>query len=225
MRASDPRQSRRRTVEHGLALLLCALLSGGAGAQQTPDQTAQALARAQSLLRQIAQEKATMEAEVAKLRADNARLAQRLALAAAQAEERTAALAAQTRTSAAVGGKLERTAARLAQTTDKLREVVARYKAQAGVLRATEAARDELAAQLAATQTELADAERKNLELYKTNKDILRQLSSETAWDRLLAKEPFTGLAHVQRETLVQGFEDRLYEQLREGNLEAASAE
>ena len=79
-----------------------------------------------------------------------------------------------------------------------------------------------MAAQLAVTTKELQDAEKKNLSLYQVNRELLSQYKEKSAWDALRQREPFTGISEVASENEVQAVEDRLYEQLRDINIEAA---
>lgn len=190
-----------------------------AGAQQ-PDPTQQALARAQTLLRQLAQDKAAVDAELVNLRAESARLKKGAEATESTLAARTAELESATRETSGVKGRLTRTEQRLERVTGQLREVVAKYKEKAAALRHTEAERVELDAQLAATRRELEDAEKKNLALYQLNKDMLTKFAQEGPWDGLLRKEPFSGLKRVEIENLVQDYEYEMGEHLRESTLQ-----
>ncbi len=212
------------TTRLGL-LVACGLLlvAGGAPAQQGNEQTAQALARAQGLLRQLAQEKAAVDTELAQLRAENAKLKKSVGRTEAQLAESQASLESSTREATSVRTKLGGTEKRLERTTGQLREVVAKYKEQALKLRETEAQRNELQANLEATSRQLEDAERKNLALYQINRDVLAEFEQEGPWDGLLRKEPVTGFKQVEIENLVQEYEDRMRDQLRGDSLEKLS--
>lgn len=189
-----------------------------AGAQQA-DPTQQALVRAQTLLRQLAQDKAAVDAELLKLRAENAQLKKGAKATESTLAARAAALESATREASGAQGRLTRAERRLARVTGQLREVVAKYREKAAALRRTEAERAELDARLAATRRELEDAEEKNLALYKLNEEILARFEREGPWDGLLRKEPFSGLKRVEIENLVQDYEDDMGEQLRESTL------
>ncbi|MGE3772682.1 MAG: hypothetical protein AB7I32_07130 [Gammaproteobacteria bacterium] len=195
------------------------VLPWAAGAQQV-DPTQQALVRAQTLLRQLAQDKAAADAELVKLRAENAQLKKGAKAAESALAERTADLESATRETSGVKGRLTRTTGRLERVTGQLREVVAKYQDKAATLRQTEAERAELDAQLAATRRQLEDAEEKNLALYEINKDMLTRFAQEGPWDGLLRKEPFSGLKGVEIENLVQDYEYEMGEHLRESTLQ-----
>jgi chromosome segregation ATPase len=205
-------------------LLACGLLatSLAAPAQQT-DQAAQALARAQGLLRQLAQDKAQVDAELAKLRAENAKLKKDLGRGERELASTTADLESAGRETASVKATLGRTEQRLERTTAQLKDVVEKYKALARKQWETEAARAALETNLAATTRELADAERKNLALYELNREVLGEFDREGPWDGLLRKEPFTGFKRVEVENLVQEYEQKMLDQVRTGNLKAAT--
>lgn len=205
-------------------LLACGVLatSFAAPAQQA-DQAAQALARAQGLLRQLAQEKTLLDAEIAKLRAENAKLKKDVGRGERELASTTADLESAGRETASVKATLGRTEQRLERTTAQLKDVVGKYKVLAQQQRETEAARAELETNLAATTRELADAERKNLALYELNREVLAEFDREGPWDGLLRKEPFTGFKRVEVENLVQEYEQKMLDQVRTGNLKAAT--
>jgi chromosome segregation ATPase len=194
-----------------------------------PQQLQQALMKAQGLLRQIAQQKAAAEAELAKLRVELAGKEKALRRTESEIEtqktelaQTAASLSAASGRASALDGSLTRTKGRLAKTEDKLREVAGMYKDTRAKLQQTEAEREALELQLADTRKELADAEKKNLALYETNTELLAQYRGKSAWDAIRQREPFTGIRDVSVENQVQGYEDRMYEQLREVNMGAA---
>ena len=187
------------------------------GAQQTQ----QALLKAQGLLKQLAQQRAQAEAEVARLRGELAGKERALAQATAAAETGASALkaaettiTAATRREAALAGKLEKTQTRLKLTDAKLHEVADLYKAMRNQQAETEAARQALEATLATTSTALNEAETHNLALYQINRELLEQYQHKSAWDALRQREPLTGIASVAAENAAQDVEDRLAEEL-----------
>ena len=213
----------------GLIVLLGILVGALPVHADNPQQTQQALLRAQGLLKKIAQQKSLAEAELAKLRGELAGKEKALANKATEVEAQNSALAqaeagisAAGQRNVALTGNLERTKERLGKTVDKLREVADTYKETRAKLQETEAARQTLAAQLAVTTKDLQDAEKKNLSLYQMNRDLLSQYKEKSAWDAVRQREPFTGISEVTSENQVQAVEDRLYEQLRDMNIEAA---
>lgn len=213
-----------------MAALLCLLASPlPVEAENTPQQTQQALIKAQGLLKQVAQQKALAEAELAKLRGELAGKEKALANREREVEAQKTALAqaeagisAAGQRNASLTGSLERTQDRLGKTTDKLREVAGQYKDTRAKLQETNAAKQTLETQLAATTKELQDAEKKNLSLYEVNRELLGKYQQKSAWDALRQREPFTGINGVAIENQVQDVEDRMYEQLRDINVEAA---
>lgn len=197
--------------------------SGVPAMAQQADQAAQALARAQGLLRQLAQEKAAVDADLAKLRAENAKLKKDLGRSESRLAGTEADLESATRETAGVKAALGRTEQRLERTTAQLKDVVGKYKELAKLQRKTEGERADLEARLTDTSRELADAERKNLELYRINREVVAEFDKEGPWDGLLRKDPFTGLKRVEIENLVQEYENRMLDQVRDGNLGAAT--
>ncbi len=221
-------ESRRPSLPHRIlcAAWLWFVLLIPAGAQQAadPQQTAAALSRAQGLLRQIGQQKAQLEIENAKIKAANAGLEKKLKSAQARLDDTAADLESSQRQHARTEVLLERTRARLDKTTERLREFVEKYKTTAQSLAETKFEKQSVESELETTQGELADAEEKNLALYKSNREILDLYNNKSGWDGFLQKEPFTGIKDVQIENVVEQYEYEMYDQLRDGNLDAARA-
>ena len=77
----------------------------------------------------------------------------------------------------------------------------------------TEAERAKLAVEVIGLQRVVADRETKNLELYRTGKEILDRYENYSLGDALAAKEPFVGLTRAKLEELVQDYKDKLTDQ------------
>jgi chromosome segregation ATPase len=217
-----------RFVSAGALSLLVAL--AGAASANDPNQQ-QALQKAQALLKQLAQQKGLVEADLAKARADLAAkdlqlktVQSALAGKARDLDSAEASIAAATRKASGLGSDLQSTQQRLEKTTSTLQGVVEKYKAQAARLRETTEAKAVLEAQLAKTTSELQDSEKKNLALYRLNDDLLRQYNDKSSWDALLQREPVTGIKGVEIENLLQEYADKNAEQLREINVQAVEA-
>lgn len=224
MRCSDSTISIRRVIAVRVLAALVLCLSAQVDAQQaamTPEQMQQALARAQSLLRQVAQQKATLEAELAQLRVDNAGLSKRLKRAEGQLEERASELAASETRADRTDAQLERTRGSLERTRGQLEETVAKYKELAALHRETVDARDQFAETLAATQRELADAQVRNRALYDIGQELLALYEGKSAWDSLLQGERASGLKKVELQNRLQEIETRLFDELTDESVAA----
>jgi len=224
MRCSDSTISIRRVIAVRVLAALVLCLSAQVDAQQaamTPEQMQQALARAQSLLRQVAQQKATLEAELAQLRVDNAGLSKRLKRAEGQLEERASELAASETRADRTDAQLERTRGSLERTRGQLEETVAKYKELAALHRETVDTRDQLAETLAATQRELADAQVRNRALYDIGQELLALYEGKSAWDSLLQGERASGLKKVELQNRLQEIETRLFDELTDESVAA----
>ena len=161
-----------------LGVLLCLLTSARPALADSPQQTQQALLKAQGLLKQIAQQKSLAEAELAKLRGELAGKEKALTTKEHEIEaqkkilaQAEAGVSAAGQRNASLTNNLERTKVRLEKTTAKLHEVAGMYKETRAKLQATDAARQTFEAQLAATTKELQDADQKNLALDQANQE------------------------------------------------------
>jgi len=199
-----------------LLILLTLFLSSPLFGQD--ERSAQALSRAQSLLRQVSAQKqelevanARMTADLASLEAENKRLQARL-------KETNLDLESTERKSDRNSQLLELTQERLARTEDTLREGIERLRETSAELFETQRAKAQLEAELAETEAELDDSERKNLKLYEANVELLELYRKKGPVTALFQREPVTGLKSVEIENVLQEYRIKLEDSLRESN-------
>ena len=187
------------------------LSSSSVLAQQVdPAQLQQALARAQGLLRQLAQQKGALEAEKAKMQGALAVVERKLDQKSRANEELEAELTASQRQASRVEGSLSSTKSRLERVEGRLKEIVEKYKALDASNRTTLQEKATLEEQLQTTQQALADAEAKNEEMYQANQELLGKFINKGPFDALLQLEPLTGIKQVEIENIQQDFQFRL---------------
>lgn len=207
---------RMRTIGLVSMMALSMALAPSAAADQGAD-TAQVLARAQALLKQVGAQKQQLEVELAKVQADTAiklhksdqqiaRLKQDIKDKTATLEEAQKSLTDSTRRNSALNHDLSRTKTRQQQTEDKLREVIAKYRELARNLQKTNVEKADVEHQLAKETRWREDAEAKNQKLYQLNADLLKKFDDKGVMDALLQHEPFTGIKEVQIENLRQDY-------------------
>lgn len=100
-----------------------------------------------------------------------------------------------------------------AQLHDSLQKLQLSQTHAAEIAQKTESNRAKLAGQVIELQRKLADREGKNLALFKLANEILARYERFGLGDALAAKEPFTGIARVKLENLVQDYQDKLADQ------------
>ena len=100
-----------------------------------------------------------------------------------------------------------------AQLQDSLQKLQLSQTHAVEIVQKTESERAKLAGQVIELQRKLADREMKNLALFKLGNEILTRYERFGLGDALAAKEPFTGIARVKLENLVQDYEDKLADQ------------
>lgn len=224
MRCSDLATMGARHLAVIVLAMVASLVPDAALSQQagmSAEQLQQALARAQGLLRQVAQQKATLEAELAKLRVDNASLERKLAGTARKLEDNEAELASVQVREQRTSASLERTRGSLETTREQLLDTVEKYKALARLQRDTEGERDALAQTLASTRRELADAQVRNRSLYAIGQELIDLYEDKSPWDGLLERESVTGLKKVEIQNRLQDIEGRLFDELTDESLES----
>jgi uncharacterized coiled-coil protein SlyX len=98
------------------------------------------------------------------------------------------------------------------------------YDSTAQLAATNEAARKQYALQAALLKRTVDDREVKNLALYKLANEILTRYEQFGFGEALAAKEPFTGLARVKLENLVQDYKNKILDQaITSGQAPAAS--
>lgn len=194
--------------DKGKAIFFAAVVTLGAGGDYAVAQSgdAQALARAQHMLRRASAERDTLQADNAKLQAEIAQLKSQLGGLNRKLE------ATRTASAGALADAKER--------TDGLQQQLAQLTQ---ALQQTEQEKRQLE-QTSAVQARQIDAcATSNAKLYQVNLDLLDQYQRKGVWDALRQREPFTGLKQVEVENLVEAYRDKI-EDLRVTSKEAAAA-
>jgi chromosome segregation ATPase len=101
----------------------------------------------------------------------------------------------------------------LLETKESLGKWKTAYEQLVATARKSEAARVKLAGESIVLKRKLEDRERKNAELFKLGNEILTRYEKFGLGDALAAREPFTGLARVKLENLVQDYQDKIADQ------------
>ena len=162
-------------------------------------------------LRNVEAERARLDAELQALKIQSERqikdLTAKLEESLKRADEDKATA---DKTIAEQAKKLEEEGARTAAFASSLEKWKASYYQITDIARAKEAERVRLLDKSLRLEHTVADRERRNLELYKTGKEILDRYEGFAFGKALLAREPFTGLAKVRLEEQVQDYKDQL---------------
>jgi hypothetical protein len=213
-----------------VALLACLLAAPLLPAQE--DQAAveaklrESLRGAMLQLRNVEAERARLDAELLALKVQSERqikdLGAKLEEALRRADE-DKALA--DKKAAELEQKLAAEQARTAAFAASLEKWKASYHQIADIARAKETERLRLLDKSIRLEHTVADRERRNLELYKTGKEILDRYENFAFGRAFAAREPFTGLAKVKLEEQVQDYKDKLEDGMtREGEPAAAAS-
>ncbi len=202
-----------------LPLILLTALPGSLRAQEADPaaQVAQAQANEQRLrdtLRTTTQQLRTAETEKATLLAGQAERDEKIAALEAQVatltkranDDKTQADQSITNLKTSLL-RQEQEVARLGNTLDKWKKA---YQQAASTVKISEAARARLDAANMALERKVTDRETKNLELYRTAREILERYAGFSLGRALAAREPFTGIAKAKIEEQIQGYSDKL---------------
>jgi hypothetical protein len=211
-----------RTTFVVLAAILLARPCGMLHAQQEADPAEAMMKRMRETLRNTMIQLQTAQAEVATLQAkqveNESKIAELSAKVTALTKQGDADKAAAAKAATEFNAKIATQSQEIALVNQSLEKWKAGYKQAAQVANDTESKRSALASKMVMLEREVADTKVKNRELYKLGNEILIRYEKFGLGKALAAREPFTGIARVKFETLVQDYADKLTDQkLRPG--------
>lgn len=199
------------TRSAGIVLVTMLLSAPVVCAQQSdPVQLQQALAKAQGLLRQIAQQKGALEAEKATMQAQLANMENQLNRTQAKLMKSQDDLASSQREVQGSNNTLSSTQDRLVRVENRLKEVVEKYKALDRSHQETLLEKTSLENELSDNKQMLEDARKKNSDMAEINNELLEKLTNKSGWDALLESEPFSRIGRVRLENIQQDYRFRL---------------
>ncbi|MFZ4593017.1 MAG: hypothetical protein ACOYOF_02085 [Verrucomicrobiaceae bacterium] len=101
----------------------------------------------------------------------------------------------------------------IARLTESLSKWKTGYEKAVDFAKSTESKRASFESQNILLQRKVEDRETKNRELFKVGSEILERYKNFGLGSALTAREPFTGIARVKLQTLVQDYADKLEDQ------------
>ena len=213
-------KSTRATLFGGLGCVLVILAQQPVFAQAAPDpeRTAQALARAQTLLQQLGQQKTQLEVEVNKMRVEVAKTEKSLKAAKAKIESLEVALAEQEQVSARLDRNLNATQSRLETRNAELAEMTRKFIEKSKDFEALGNVKQRVDQTLAETEAELKTSEYNNVQLYQLNEELMGLLADKSWYEMMLQKDPITGLMDARIQSILEDYAARQYEFLNPEN-------
>jgi chromosome segregation ATPase len=160
------------------------------------DNTKNALAKAQYMLRQISSEKTQLEAELAKVKKEKEQLQKDLDNAKKDHKKTATAISNQQQQLASASNERNN----LMESIEKEKEKIDMLTSESGRLL------EKLDAQTSNFQTCYIN----NKKLYEINQEILGQYQDKGFWDALSQKEPLTSLGKVKVENLIQDYQYKM---------------
>jgi cell division protein FtsB len=214
----------RTLIRSLIALVLLNLLLPGVARADDANAQATTESRLRDALRNSMQQLQDAQGQIATLQATQAQSDQDNAALKAKIDALTAQVDAITKQSADDKAASDKAIADLkSQNADlntqigKLNDALAAWekddKQNFQLAKSNEAARAQLALKAALLQRTVDDRETKNLVLYNLGNEILTRYEKFSLGDALGAKEPFTGLARVKLQELVQDYKDKISDQ------------
>jgi hypothetical protein len=114
---------------------------------------------------------------------------------------------------AALNAQVTDQTGQMSRLNDALKQWKDAYNQAAQLAALKEAARAQLAVQVALLQRTVDDRENKNFALFKLGNEILIRYEKFSLGDAMSAKEPFVGISRVKLEALVQDYKDKILNQ------------
>jgi len=207
----NPESRRQQGAARGALpwLLFLAAMAWSLEIQAAPKQSdaaAQALRKAQGMLRQLSEEKAALEAEkkaladqAEKLRSEIAQLEPLKG----QVEQYRAGLESSRSANGALQEQLQRAGTRERNLQDKLKEIVAQAKA-------IQSDNQLLVAAVQEREKWIGQCSANNQALIGVNGEIIDKYRNQGFLDKLAEAEPFTGIGQVEAENVAEAYQFRL---------------
>lgn len=207
-----------------LSIAFVFALAAASGSAQEASPVEAAMKRMRDSLRTTMLQLQTAQAENVALKAAQAGLEEKNKKLAAEIDsekKKSAQLAKQSADdkTAAEKAALDLNSQVIAKNRDleKLKEVLGQWKDAYGkavaVARGKESERAKVTSKLMETERKLNDRERRNGELFKLGNEILDRYKNFSLGYAITAREPFTGVARVKLENLVQDYDNKLRDQ------------
>lgn len=178
-----------------------------------PTHAADQDARVQQAMRNMTARLRAAETERDSLQAAKAQADQEKKVLTEKLDGLTKQATADSQALAASKTKLAERETETAQLQDAIQKLQVTQTRAVEIAQKAERERVKLAGQVIELQRKLSDREAKNLALFKLANEILTRYERFGLGDALAAKEPFTGIARVKLENLVQGYQDKLADQ------------
>ncbi|MFM8331034.1 MAG: hypothetical protein ACKN9T_05045 [Candidatus Methylumidiphilus sp.] len=200
-------------------LLLAALLAGPAQAEPPKQDAAvqQVLRKAQGAIRQLSEEKAKLEADLAALQKENADLkagldAKTAALdaAAKQAEQLTGDIKREKDAAAALLSAKAAVEGQLGEEKAKRQQLRGNMKDLAGKARLIQSDNQLLVEAVKEREQWIGQCSQKNANLAEAQAEVIRRYDEKDVWEALGDAEPLTGIARVQTENAAQDYQFKL---------------
>jgi chromosome segregation ATPase len=203
-----------------LALLALVLLPvAGARADDTDmlNQLRAALRSSTAQLRELQDAQAAAQAKQTELEKQNEALRQQVDSLTKQVSEQGAGAAPKSAKPEVDRAALDQAVAefnrRLSAQNETLEKWKSAYTEAAGIARAKEAERSQVAGKLEGLTRQAEDCEAKNQKLFSLGNEILDRYAKMDFADALGAREPFIGVKRVELENLVQDYRGKLSDQ------------
>lgn len=200
------RQRRKNAMPALLLLTATACSLPLHAAPKQSDAAAQALRKAQGMLRQLSEEKSALEAEKKALGDEAEKLrgeVVRLHPLQGQIEQYRAGLESAQRDNGALQAQLERAGDRERNLQDKLKTIITQAKA-------IQNDNQLLVAAVQEREKWIAQCGANNQALIQANSEIIENYQNKGFWDKLAEAEPFTGIAQVAAENAAEAYRYRL---------------
>jgi chromosome segregation ATPase len=192
-----------RTFANIAAVTLALLVPASAQAQSEADRLREALRSATLQVRQLEDQRATLQAKQAETERERDRL-----------KKETTALKAQVKDlDQAYRQAVEEFNQRLGERDEMLERWKGAYSEAAGVARAKDAERAKFEREAAAFKASTKSCEAKNAELAKTGREILERYEAMNPLEAIAVHDPVFGLKRVEHQNTVQDYRDRLLDQ------------
>lgn len=165
-----------------------------------------ALAKAEMMMRQMAEENSSMKAENEELKKQLESIKDKVA---SMKADKTRLSKSLNTTKVIIGKYKENTQAlrdRIFKDRDRMKELIGKFKELVAAFKVVEQDKAQLKVNLADNKKEMLNCAENNMKLVKTNQQLVKQYMDKNVWDAMKQSEPITELGKIQVEKIAQEY-------------------
>ena len=169
-----------------------------------------AMAKAQMMMRQLAQEKDALQGENAELKKQLDSINRKIESLKQEKTHLDQKLGSSQSLISRYKENTELLRDRIIKDNERMKELVDKFKELIQAFKVVEQEKTQLKTTLEQSRQDLLGCAEKNVKLVQNNKDLIKQYQNKNVWDAMLQAEPVTQLKQVEIENIAQEYQNTI---------------